>query len=491
MRSIGRAVRSVPLHPFLVAATPVLSGFASYHLAPAVVPRPLLAAWLMTSVALLIFSVLLRSVLRGGVATTLLAITVILRAPVLLGVALALVAGTLLWRFERIGLGDLAARATRAANIFALILLLIASVTWSAGGGIGLATRDLAAARSHGPAAPNDPDIVVVLLDGYPRADSLAQWFGFSNQPFLDELTHLGFEVSDDSRSNYDSTALTLASMLNMAYLGDQPALSGIGSGAVPVQPTLREVTNDNEAFRLLRSRGYEIVTVGSGWEEISLRRGDRYVDSGDVNEFETVLIETTSLAATIDALDPDFFGRQIRHRAEYNLHQLPELLDTSAERPRFIFVHVPLPHYPIVYAADGSPVAVSTRDLYRFAPPDASKDDLVAAYNGQIEHLNRLVLDVLRDLPVKADRERVILIMSDHGSLTDLGGDEERLNSFLAVRAPERPGLLGDRPSPVQYLPRIFNEYLGMSLPVPASQGFLTDDLATLQFRQAYGPGT
>ena len=56
----------------------------------------------------------------------------------------------------------------------------------------------------------NSPNIYILLLDGYPRADTLAERYDFDNRPFLEELRDRGFDVAERSRTNYMFTQLVL-----------------------------------------------------------------------------------------------------------------------------------------------------------------------------------------------------------------------------------------------------------------------------------------
>ena len=51
------------------------------------------------------------------------------------------------------------------------------------------------------------PNVYILMLDGYPRADTLATTFGFDNGPFLAELESRDFDVAAESRSNYRKTS--------------------------------------------------------------------------------------------------------------------------------------------------------------------------------------------------------------------------------------------------------------------------------------------
>ena len=82
------------------------------------------------------------------------------------------------------------------------------------------------------------PDIYVILLDGYPRADTLARLFDFDNGPFLAALEAKGFDVSAGSSSNYMYTELTLDFALSHAVRPGHPRSLGC-KGPVRLQPAI------------------------------------------------------------------------------------------------------------------------------------------------------------------------------------------------------------------------------------------------------------
>ncbi len=120
--------------------------------------------------------------------------------------------------------------------------------------------RELEATRSM----PDAPDIYFIVLDGYARADVLAEHYAFDNGPFVRGLEQRGFQVADASRSNYNWTFLSLASTLNMDYLPE------LLDGALDPKGTDREqayrLLRDNRAAEFLRTRGYRYVHLQSTW---------------------------------------------------------------------------------------------------------------------------------------------------------------------------------------------------------------------------------
>ncbi len=150
------------------------------------------------------------------------------------------------------------------------------------------------------------PDVVLLLLDGYPRADVLQRRLGIDNSAFVDELADHGFDVATDSNSNYVFTALTLASMFQMRYLDDVAEVKHQVGTAAAGHDLLRHAALSGQAWQILRSAGYQIVTGPPGWEHVRLADvSDRVINDGQITEFERSLLEATWLLEVIDAVAP------------------------------------------------------------------------------------------------------------------------------------------------------------------------------------------
>ena len=68
------------------------------------------------------------------------------------------------------------------------------------------------------------PDIYLIIVDGYGRADFLKDNYGYDNTQFVEYLKEQGFYVADQATSNYPITELSISSMLNMQYLNQYSA---------------------------------------------------------------------------------------------------------------------------------------------------------------------------------------------------------------------------------------------------------------------------
>ena len=63
------------------------------------------------------------------------------------------------------------------------------------------------------------PDIYLIILDSYTRADVLEKYYHFDNSPFLNQLRDMGFYVAACSQSNYPTTRFSLSSLFMSDYL--------------------------------------------------------------------------------------------------------------------------------------------------------------------------------------------------------------------------------------------------------------------------------
>jgi hypothetical protein len=228
---------------------------------------------------------------------------------------------------------------TRVTAIFALAVLLEAIQ-------LGRPGDLVTALRTETPLAPGPtaqppadaPDVYVILLDGYARADVLEDTFDYDDSPFLDGLRSDGFEVADESHSNYLVTNLSVSSLLNYRQLGDIPALQPLiaNPGATEGGPVHRAISGAAvlDDFRKL---GYETVGVGSGFEQPAVRGADRFVDAGELNEFEIQMLRASIIPPIVTAIAPDAFSGNQRQRIESVFQTIEGLAADHSGRPRFV----------------------------------------------------------------------------------------------------------------------------------------------------------
>ena len=295
----------------------------------------------------------------------------------------------------------------------------------------------------------SDPNIYVFVLDGYARQDTLHD-VGFDNGPFLDELETFGFDIYRDSRSNYSYTATAIATMLNMRPLDQLPDMPRTGASWQQQSGALLRSINESAAVALLHEHGYRVVSIPPVATHSVLAAVDDVRDSGSLTDFERHILTDTSLAGILERVAPDWIAQQYRDRAAYAFDQFdPQPPGT------FLWAHVLAPHPPFIFGADGSDKPLP--DCIPGCPwgsswADLEPADVLADYVPQLQHINRMVAEAVRQI-VSADPRAVIVLMGDHGARYDQQNPDEWFRNFLAVRSPEFGHVLGTAPTSVNIL--------------------------------------
>jgi len=323
------------------------------------------------------------------------------------------------------------------------------------------------------------PDIVVILLDGYPRTDVLQRRLDVDDSEFLEALRIRGFEVASASHSNYVFTELTLPSMFQMRYLQGIPAIGRLVGSRGAFHRTLRQEAVGGGAFSTLRQAGYEIDISPPGWEHVSLRAaGDRVLDDGEITDFERGLLERTWLMDLITIAKPDLIVGSVRNRVVHAFDHIDAFAHEPATRPRFLFVHVPAPHFPLVVDQRGEALPVSARFLNAQTPAEMhlSREEYSRRWADELNYLHRRVLGAVEELQT-ARRPPVVIVMSDHGYTQEVQPDDPqaRFGNLFAAYTPGASHVFHDTQTPVNIFPFLMNHYLGTRIPFSPDRFFLS----------------
>ena len=293
------------------------------------------------------------------------------------------------------------------------------------------------------------PDIYFIVMDAYERSDILLEMHGFDNQPFIQSLEVLGFQIPTDSISNYRFTVLSMASMLNMDYIQAFPDRYDPESQNRWGIATMIE---DNRVRRELECIGYSTATISSGVYWTDWPSADYYYSlDGDpfhakgllnrISRFEALFLETTGIRFFLDGFRqmglnsmPEGMGLNEVHRAriEFQLNTLPDL--TGLTSPKLIYAHILAPHPPFVFGKDTS-LQVSENFEEQFAA-DSKELRLLEDYAIQIEFLNGQILGIVEEILKRSEEPPVIIITADHGWADRTPAD--KLAIFQAYYFPE-----------------------------------------------------
>jgi hypothetical protein len=356
----------IALYPIALAAALVAELLVVSGVSPFGVVRSLVVAVLVAIAATVVGRLVLADRDRGGVAASLGILLLFAgadtRIMIVVGVGFAIIA------FERLATHrNPVIRwwvVGRVLTALVAILALAIGIRAVQDGTAGVVAREvmsetpLAGSATQPVVAADHPDIYLILLDGFARPDVLEDVFDADGSEFVSRLTERGFTVSSRSRSNYARTALTLASLFNMRPFQEIDTLEPLldANSSAPAGSLVREAIDESSSLDVLRSLGYELTSISSGYEGVALRNVDTWIDTGQINDFESVLLGRSFVSVVLRALAPDLVSSQHRARIDESMRALEEISSTSSDRPRFVFCHIPSPHAPWVYNGDGTP---------------------------------------------------------------------------------------------------------------------------------------
>ena len=404
------------------------------------------------------------------------ALTMLLRRPAMAaGITLALAATVVDWRLALAAVGLFVARlyfrqrdwTFSPMRPVAVVVAVVFAVSISrAVSSEAFVLGDLIARpNGSGAADASAPDIFLIMLDGYPRSDTLAS-FGYHNDWFEAELEERGFLVSPGSRSNYPLTWLTLASMFNMSHLEDVPGLYPAASTYVGQIRALGQAINSGRVLEELEAHGYLTVSAGMPEAQGAVRNIDVYVDSGEIRAWERQVLQRTSLWGPLCEV---VIIPQHRSLIESSFDAVEVVAESQSADPTFMFAHVMSPHTPIVFDSEGeSAPDTGSKDCSSQFHIDTTRigltpEEFRAAMAEQVHHINTRTVEAL-DAIITARPDSVVIVFSDHGARYSASVEDEWFRSFFAARTPGHGDIFGVTARPIDIFPAIFDAYFNIS---------------------------
>jgi len=326
------------------------------------------------------------------------------------------------------------------------------------------------AAARYGRVEP--PDIYLLILDEYANSAVLRERFGFDNRVFEDSLRRLGFTLPELVQSNYVHTLLSLPSVLNFSQLAQLQQELGPRE-TDPALPNYLVENNRTAAF--LKGRGYQFFFFPSQWwiSTRHNRNADWEFQAWTGFNFGREFTRSDMRRAFVGSTPLSLFRRDFAHDADH----VTRTLDALAQIPdrgerKFAFAHILSPHYPYVFDAGCGIAAKRAMGGW-----DQRRRD---AYIGQIECLNKLLLQAVNHLLQRSAKSPVILLVGDHGT-NSLGYSSaksaaavtpaqarERFGAFGAFHLPGGGGRrFNDSVTLVNVIPKVLNYYFDAGIPL------------------------
>lgn len=262
------------------------------------------------------------------------------------------------------------------------------------------------------------PDIYYFILDEYARHDVLSEFYDFDNSDMLYFLKNKGFFIAESSKSNYAFTYLSVPSSLNMTYMQQYINDTYVpGNGTANTRIKMSELTRNPIIAQKLKAIGYQYVTILSSVPGLSDK-----CDIADVvfqykplglsyvmSEFFTVLVQTTMLRP--------WAPRAAKQRL-YMLDMMEKIPKNIRRTPKFVFVHILMPHEPFLFTADGREYTNLRQSVHKKIQYDRCFRK--KGYVEQLKYLNsrmKSIITAILDAKLPDQPAPIIILQGDHGT--------------------------------------------------------------------------
>jgi hypothetical protein len=309
------------------------------------------------------------------------------------------------------------------------------------------------------------PDIYLIILDGYAGSGQLKNQFHFDNSSFTEQLASRGFKTISDSRSNYNYTPFSTASMLNMAYLDSSKIkdLRRVGNRYASDQ------INNNVFISLLKAYGYSFYN-----HSVFKVAGQASPTGGSFVPANAKLVNGNTffsrlqkdVIGNIDAkFLPRWYLKELLYQTDKDNRKVYDLtwkITSEHEKPKVVFTHLMMPHHPYYYDENGQQVDFGI--LYKM--PMHSPGN----YISYLKYTNKKMLSLIDHLFKTSSTSPVIILASDHGyrhAENDPNYAENIYSSILSVHLPDRDyTAFPDTMSNVNMLRAVLNSTFEQRLP-------------------------
>ena len=260
------------------------------------------------------------------------------------------------------------------------------------------------------------PDVYFLLFDEYASSLSLKEQYNYDNTSLDSFLVNEGFHINDQGNANYNLTAFSMASVLNMSYIEG-------------IKDTNRVESQDyTHSFQLIRDN--QVIKVFS-WEGYDIENYSIFDLAGQPTKawpsflpLKTRLITARTLTERLsrngNSLLVKLFGTRYFMVQDYmkNASGNEEFLQSVASeagrkhnRPRFFYAHFMMPHFPYLFDSSGHRRTEQQMYAEIYADPFTSHFDYLGYLTYTNRRLEELVLRIRHD-----DPNAVILLCGDHG---------------------------------------------------------------------------
>jgi hypothetical protein len=280
------------------------------------------------------------------------------------------------------------------------------------------------------------PDIFFIILDEYAGNTELKNLFGFDNSEFENQLKLRGFYIANESRSNYNFTPFSVASILNMDYLALRMKEKAPGN----IDYCYQEIKNSC-VVNFLTANGYEFYNYS-----IFDFEGRPAINYDNFLPNSTSLITSQTFFSRV-MKDIRFnigtgkwkFKAALKRITYEHLHNNENILRVTnaiaaktTAKPKFVYAHLMLPHYPYYFNSKGEALPIEKL----FEGQETNKEN----YIEYLQYSNRQILRFIDQINAGSEEPPVIMLLGDHG-FRHITRKEEHRYAFMNLNAIYLPG--------------------------------------------------
>jgi len=313
--------------------------------------------------------------------------------------------------------------------------------------------------------APDErPDIYFIIMDSHTSPEQLQRNWNYDESDWVHRVEQRGFLVVTNARSNFAYTPYCILTALDMDY--PEPP---INLEIREWDPSVSVALNQAKVVQLLSRAGYRIYNFSPF--DVAGQRASYHVEwfpypavEGLMSLMRSSILGTPAMSFMWPKPDVD---NDLAAQSQKLMQQVENLPPRrKGEAPRFVYLHLMLPHFPYVLDRFGN----------RRKP--AGQDDK-AAYLEQLIYTDERVLKTIDTILTHSTSTPVILLRGDHGFRGLPGSEraEEATSIFNAMLLPNGgnadiyPGM-----TPVNTFRVIMDRYLGAKLNLLKDEIYLPD---------------
>lgn len=331
------------------------------------------------------------------------------------------------------------------------------------------------------PIPVSKPDVYYLVLDSYPGNYYLMNYLAYDNTSFSVALKERGFHVLENPESNYNRTAFSIASTLNFEYLQNINSRSSVLSKDYNQALLTIKQSVVPKIFNHYNYSFYNLSIFDIGDTHSILRENFLMLPEQNMLLYNTLIERfkndllwkfltgkySIPLLQKLLKRNEEELMATDEKKIVYNKTVTDSLVKISLQKknsPKFVYVHLYLPHPPYFYNEYGE------KNDARYILSEKSKKDkeLFLSY---LKYTNKVILELINKIMQAGGNNTLIILQSDHGYTDFAGipsGDQMLFKNYSAFYFPDKNySALYDTMSNVNSFPVLFNKYFNAIIPL------------------------